>query len=53
MFKSLEQVINVTKQILDQTAVVQQGNTIIPNRIVSIFDQDASTIKRGKLKAPT
>lgn len=53
MVKSLEQVITVTKKILGQTAIIQQGNTVIPNRIVSIFDQDARPIKRGKLKAPT
>lgn len=31
----------------------QNGNTHIPNRIVSVFDPDARPIPKGKLKAPT
>ncbi len=51
--KSLEQTVETTKRIIAQTASVQQGNTHIKDRIVSVFDTDARPIVKGKLKAPT
>lgn len=43
----------MTKRIIAQTAKVQEGDTNIQDRVVSLFDPDARPIKRGKLKAPT
>ncbi|RKL62598.1 hypothetical protein DXT63_10535 [Thermoanaerobacteraceae bacterium SP2] len=38
-------------KIINQANEVLKGATFIPNRIVSIFDQGARPIKRGKAKA--
>lgn len=51
--KSLESTVEIAKKIIAQTASVEQGNTHIKNRIVSIFDLDARPIVKGKLKSPT
>ena len=50
--KSLESTVETTKRIIAQTVSVQQGNTHIKDRIVSVFDTDARPIVKGKLKAP-
>ncbi len=51
--KSLEQTVEIAKRIISQTVSVQQGNTHIKDRIVSVFDTGARPIVKGKLKAPT
>jgi IS5 family transposase len=48
----LEKTVVITKKIITQTVSVQQGNTHIKDRVVSIFDTDARPIVKGKLKAP-
>ena len=50
--KPLGATIETAKRIIDQTISVQQGNTHIKDRIVSIFDTDARPIVKGKLNAP-
>jgi IS5 family transposase len=50
--KSLESTVEITKKIINQTVSVEQGNTHIKNRVVSVFDTDARPIVKGKLKAP-
>ena len=53
LIERLESQIAVTEKVIQQTQEVQNGNTHIPNRIVSMFDPDARPIPKGKLKAPT
>jgi IS5 family transposase len=50
--KSLETTVETAKKIIAQTVSVQQGNTHIKDRVVSLFDTDARPIVKGKLKAP-
>ncbi len=50
--KSLEQAVEITNKIINQTVSVEQGNPHIKNRIVSVFDTSARPIVKGKLKAP-
>jgi IS5 family transposase len=50
--KLLENTVETTKKIIAQTVSVQQGNTHIKNRVVSLFDTDARPIVKGKLNAP-
>jgi IS5 family transposase len=47
--KKLTDAVSVTRKIIDQSKQVVAGNRNIPNRIVSIFDQGARAIKKGKL----
>lgn len=49
----LQKAIEITEKIINQTREVQRGNRHIPDRVVSIFDQDARPIQKGKLKSPT
>lgn len=51
--RALQDTIDRTEQIISQTAAVQQGNTRIHNRIISMFDTEARPIRRGKVTAPT
>lgn len=51
--KQLDQAIDLTQRVIEQTLQVEAGVRHIPDRIVSIFDPDARPISRGKLKAPT
>lgn len=53
ILKTLETTIEIANTVIAQTASVQQGNTNIKDRIVSIFDVNARPIKKGKLKALT
>jgi IS5 family transposase len=53
MAQTLEQVIKQTEKIIEQTAAVQQGNTKLPQRLISLFDPEARPIKRGKIHTPT
>jgi hypothetical protein len=51
MFQKLDDSISAVSKIINQTNEVLKGNTSTPDRIVSIFDQGAKPIKRGKVKA--
>ncbi|MDK2880053.1 MAG: transposase, family [Thermoanaerobacteraceae bacterium] len=51
LIQKLDDAISVVSKIINQTNEVLKGNTSIPDRIVSIFDQGARPIKRGKAKA--
>jgi len=42
-----------TEKIVEQTETVLRGNISIPGRVVSIFDNDARPIRRGKARADT
>lgn len=53
LITSLKQALDVTEQIISQTAEVLNGNQQSSNRIVSIFDPEARPIRKGKLKAST
>ncbi len=46
--KQLEELLEVTREVIEQTKEVQSGNMHIKNRIVSIHDKDARPIKKGK-----
>jgi len=50
---SMHYEIEITERIIEQSKKVVYGNRIIPDRIVSVFDPEARSIKKGKLKAPT
>lgn len=50
--ETVEETVRVTKQIIAQTIEVIAGNTHIPDRLVSIFDQNARAIVRGKAHKP-
>ena len=43
----------VTRRLMEQTRQVVGGNPHVKNRVVSIFDQEARPIRKGKLKTPT
>jgi IS5 family transposase len=51
LIQKLDDAISAVGKIINQTNEVLKGATSIPNRIVSIFDQGARPIKRGKAKA--
>jgi IS5 family transposase len=51
LIQKLDNAISAVGKIINQTNEVLKGTTSIPNRIVSIFDQGARPIKRGKAKA--
>jgi IS5 family transposase len=51
LIQKLDDAISAVGKIINQTNEVLKGTTSIPNRIVSIFDQGARPIKRGKAKA--
>jgi IS5 family transposase len=48
----LEDALNITQRVLDQTRRRLAGEKSIADRIVSIFDRDARAIPRGKLSRP-
>ena len=50
--KVLETTVETAKRIIAQTVSVQQGNTHIRDRVVSVFDTDARPIVKGKLNVP-
>ncbi|MCL6557684.1 MAG: transposase [Firmicutes bacterium] len=49
--EKLDETISVVEKVILQTEKVLCGASSIPDRIVSIFDQKARPIKRGKAKA--
>ena len=49
--EKLDETISVVEKVILQTEKVLSGASSIPDRIVSIFDQKARPIKRGKVKA--
>ena len=49
--RQLEDILEVTREIIKQTQEVQSGNMHIKDRIVSIHDRDARPIKKGKIRA--
>jgi IS5 family transposase len=51
LIQKLDDAISAVGKIINQTNEVLKGTTSIPDRIVSIFDQGARPIKRGKAKA--
>jgi IS5 family transposase len=51
LIQKLDDTISAVGKIINQTNEVLKGTTSIPDRIVSIFDQGARPIKRGKAKA--
>jgi len=50
LIQKLDDAISAVGKIINQTNEVLEGTTSIRNRIVSIFDQRARPIKRGKAK---
>jgi IS5 family transposase len=51
LIQKLDDAISTVSKVIEQTNEVLKGNTSIPDRIVSIFDQGARPIKRGKSRA--
>jgi IS5 family transposase len=49
----LERNLSLTKQVIQQTMQVEEGNLHIKDRIVSLFDTNARPIRKGKLHSPT
>lgn len=49
IIQDFEEVLDVTRKVIEQTREVQSGNRNIKDRIVSIYDEDARPIKKGKL----
>lgn len=49
----LDKIIETTEKVIGQTLKVNEGNTKIPDRIISLHDPDARPIRKGKLKNPT
>lgn len=45
----LQNLITTTEKIVEQAIAVNEGNTILKDRLISIHDQDARPIKKGKL----
>jgi IS5 family transposase len=43
----------VLARLVEQTTQVVGGNPHVKNRVVSIFDQEARPIRKGKLDKPT
>jgi IS5 family transposase len=48
----LDDALEVTRRVLEQTAQRFAGVASIPNRLVSIFDRQARPIRRGKMSQP-
>lgn len=51
--EQLDHFIRVTEKVIGQTLKVNQGETQIPERTVTLHDPDARPIRKGKLKSPT
>jgi len=51
--QKLDEVLAVTQKIIEQTEEVLSGNVHLRDRVISIHDQDARPIKKGKLKTNT
>ncbi|WP_052877843.1 ISNCY family transposase [Thermoanaerobacter wiegelii] len=51
LIQKLENTISIVDKVISQTSEVLKGTISISNRVVSIFDQGARPIKRGKAKA--
>lgn len=51
--EKLDKVIVTADKIANQTLKVNNGNTHISNRVISLHDPDARPIQKGKLKSPT
>lgn len=49
----LQHTLHLTARVMAQTAQRLRGITIIPDRLVSLFDPEARPIRRGKLSAKT
>lgn len=47
--KKLQSIIKTTEKIVEQAKAVNEGNINLKDRIISIHDQDARPIKKGKL----
>ena len=45
--------LTVMRRLVEQTKQVVSGNPHVKNRVVSVFDQEARPIRKGKLKTPT
>lgn len=45
----LQNIIKTTEKIVEQAKAVNEGNTNLKDRLISIHDQDARPIKKGKL----
>ena len=46
---ALKHWLELMKRVIDQTEMVLSGNVHIPNRLVSLFDEGARPIQKGKL----
>ena len=51
--EKLEQMVQITDKIIDQTLQVSHGKKHISDRVVSVHDPDARPIQKGKLRKPT
>jgi IS5 family transposase len=49
----LAEAVELTEKLLDRAKLVVAGNRIIADRIVSSFDPEARSIKKGKLAKGT
>jgi IS5 family transposase len=52
LLHDLEQTLSLTDRLLEQTALRVKGQRTIPDRLISVADPDARTIRRGKARRP-
>jgi IS5 family transposase len=53
LIDELSDVIQLADKVIEQTEEVNKGNFNLKDRVVSVFDQGARPIKKGKIKTPT